>query len=222
PTDDPEINRLRRRQMRNMLATLLLSQGTPMMVAGDEFARTQQGNNNAYCQDNDISWVDWGLREKNKSQVEFVRRLTSLRHKYPILRRNLFMTGQCNEELGVKDLTWINANGHEMEHTNWGDDGMRCFGMLMDGRAQATGIRQRGHEATLLLVINGHFDLVKFTLPECPGGDIWSLLIDTNMETADEKSGGKETFKSGDSYDVTARSVLLFALQANGAGNPRK
>ncbi|MGB8480280.1 MAG: glycogen debranching protein GlgX [Acidobacteriaceae bacterium] len=220
PTDDPEINRLRRRQMRNMLATLLLSQGTPMMVAGDEFARTQQGNNNAYCQDNDISWVDWTLEEKNNEQVEFVRKLTSLRHRYPILRRNLFLTGKYNEELGVKDVTWINANGHEMEDANWGDTGMRCFGMLMDGRAQTTGIHQRGHEATLLMVINGHFDLVKFALPECPGGDRWKLLIDTNLEGAATESIEKEMFKSGDSYDVTGRSLLLFELQPEATAAP--
>jgi glycogen operon protein len=214
PTDDPKVNALRRRQMRNFLSTLLLAQGTPMMLAGDEFARTQQGNNNAYCQDNDISWVDWTLLEKNKSQVQFVQKLTALRHKYPILRRNLFLTGNFNEELGVKDVTWINANGAEMENANWGDDGMLCFGMLLDGRAQTTGVHQRGHEATLLLVINGHFDLVKFTLPEHPGGNTWALLIDTNMESTEEKSGAKETFQTGDSYDVTARSLLLFALQA--------
>jgi isoamylase len=222
PTDDPEINRLRRRQMRNLLATLLLSQGTPMMVAGDEFARTQQGNNNAYCQDNDISWVDWTLREKNKAQVQFVQKLTWLRHRYPILRRNLFLTGDYNEELGVKDVTWINANGHEMDDANWGDSGMRCFGMLMDGRAQTTGLHQRGHEATLLMVINGHFDLVKFTLPECPGGDTWKRLIDTNIEDAAAKSIEKETFKTGESYDVTARSLLLFELQPEAPLEPVK
>jgi isoamylase len=222
PTDDPEINRLRRRQMRNLLSTLLLSQGTPMMVAGDEFARTQKGNNNAYCQDNDISWVDWTLREKNNAQVQFVQKLTSLRHRYPILRRNLFLTGNYNEELGVKDVTWINANGHEMEDANWGDSGMRCFGMLMDGRAQTTGLHQRGHEATLLMVINGHFDLVKFTLPECPGGDTWKLLIDTNIEDAAAKSIEKETFKTGESYDVTARSLLLFELQPEAPLEPVK
>jgi isoamylase len=222
PTDDPEINRLRRRQMRNLLATLLLSQGTPMMVAGDEFARTQQGNNNAYCQDNDISWVDWTLMGKNKSLVRFVQKLTSLRHHYPILRRNLFLTGEYNEELGVKDVTWINANGAEMEDANWGDSGMRCFGMLMDGRAQTTGLHQRGHEATLLMVINGHFDLVKFTLPECPGGNTWKLLIDTNLENAGEESVEKETFKTGETYDVTARSLLLFDLQPDAATKSAK
>ncbi len=217
PTDDPEIDRLRRRQMRNMLATLLLSQGTPMMVAGDEFARTQQGNNNAYCQDNDISWVDWSLLQKNKAQVEFVRKLTSLRHQYPIFRRNLFLIGEYNQELGVKDVTWINANGAEMESANWGDDAMRCFGMLMDGRAQTTGIHQRGHEATMLMVINGHFDLVTFTLPKHPGGNAWTLLIDTNIEDTAEKSFEKKAFATGESYGVTARSLLLFELQAETA-----
>src|SRR6201994_4457119 len=210
PTEDPGINALRQRQIRNVLATLLLAQGTPMMLAGDEFARTQNGNNNAYCQDNEISWVNWELLEKNQQLATFTRRLMRMRHKYPILRRNLFLTGHYNEELGVKDLTWINANGSEMEQEHWGDSNMRCFGMLLDGRAQVTGIRQRGKQATLLIVINDHHDLVEFTLPECPGGDTWSLLVDTNITDNSEEG----FFKVGDSYGVTARSLLVFALQA--------
>lgn len=213
PTEDPGINELRLRQMKNMLATLLLSQGTPMLLAGDEFARTQKGNNNAYCQDDEITWVDWSLAEKNKSLVEFVKRLTGLRHKYPILRRNLFLTGQYNEELGVKDVTWINANGSEMEQGDWDDQGMRCFGMLLDGRAQTTGIKQRGKEATLLLVINDHYDLVEFTLPNAVGGCEWSLMLDTNLEKVEDAP----KFKIGDKYGVTARSVLLFALVPDAA-----
>jgi isoamylase len=208
-TEDEAILALRKRMIRNLLGTLLLAQGTPMMVAGDEFGRTQQGNNNAYCQDNEISWLNWDLHEKGEELVAFTRRLTRMRHKYPILRRNLFLTGQYNEELGVKDLTWINANGKEMEYAQWGDTNMRCFGMLLDGRAQTTGIRQRGKQATLLLVINDHHDLVEFTLPECPGGDTWSLLVDTNITDNSEKG----SFKFGDPYGVTARSLLLFALE---------
>jgi glycogen operon protein len=161
--------------------------------------------------------VDWSLQEKNKSLTRFVQKLTGLRHKYPILRRNLFLTGAYNEELGVKDVTWINADGAEMQDANWGDSGMRCFGMLMDGRAQTTGIRQRGHEATLLMVINDHFDVVMFTLPEYPGGSKWSLLIDTNLEELGMNEDGKTPFHTGDSYEVTARSVLLFALEAESA-----
>ena len=209
-TDDEAINELRLRQSRNLLATLLLSQGTPMMLAGDEFGRTQGGNNNAYCQDDEISWIDWSLSEKNADLVRFTRKLIGLRHKYPILRRNLFLTGEYNEELGVKDLSWINANGKEMDQDAWNDKNMRCIGMLLDGRAQATGVRQRGHEATMLVVINDHYDVVKFTLPEVVGGDQWSLVLDTNVM----ESGHHPNFATGEEYDVTARSVLMFALEA--------
>jgi isoamylase len=210
PTDDLEINRLRERQLRNFLATLLLSQGTPMLLAGDEFGRTQKGNNNAYCQDTEISWLDWNITEKGKSLIEFVKKLTNLRHKYAVLRRNRFLTGQYVEEVGVKDVTWINANGTEMTSEQWHDGRMACFGMLLDGRAQATGIRKSSKDATLLLVINSHSDLVKFTLPECYGGMEWSLLVDTNIADSSEKG----TFDPGDKYDVTAHSLLLFVLRA--------
>src|SRR6202453_2839953 len=210
PTDDPDIIALRKRMIRNALATLLLAQATPMLLAGDEFGRTQGGNNNAYCQDNEISWLDWDLQEKGESLIAFTRRLTNLRHRYPILRRNLFLTGKYDEELGVKDLTWINANGSEMQQEHWGDTGMRCFGMLLDGRAQVTGIKQRGREATILIVINDHHDLVKFTLPECPGGDTWWLLIDTNLTDNSERG----SFKVGEAYGVTSRSLLVFVLKA--------
>jgi isoamylase len=196
-----------------MLGTLLLSQGTPMLLAGDEFARTQQGNNNAYCQDSEISWVDWEVGEKGKSLTRFVQKLTKLRHDYPILRRSRFLTGSYNEELGVKDVTWINANGSEIKDEEWDDGNMRCFGMLMDGRAQETGIRRRGRDATMLMILNGHHDMVQFTLPECTGGSRWKLLIDTNLP--DGEGGG--AFATSDTYDVTGRSLLLFALQLDGA-----
>jgi isoamylase len=204
PTDDAGINALRQRQMRNFLGTLLMSQGTPMLLAGDEFARTQQGNNNAYCQDNQISWVDWELKEKNSSLIRFVQKLTWMRHKFPILRRNRFLTGEYSKELDVKDLTWINASGSQMRDEDWGDEGMRCFGMLIDGRAQPTGVRQRGTEATMLLVLN----LVEFTLPSPPGGTTWTRLIDTNVPDDEDTP----SFKTGESYAVTARSLLLFVL----------
>ncbi len=210
PTKDKQINELRERQIRNILATLLLSQGTPMLLAGDEFGRTQKGNNNAYCQDDEISWLDWNTKVKGKRLIKFVKKLTSLRHKYPVLRRNLFLTGEYNDELGVKDVTWINANGREMEDQQWGDHGMRCFGMLLDGRAQTTGIRQRGKEATLLIIVNEHSDAVKFTLPESPGGEQWALLIDTNDPDGDHQA---TAFHIGEEYDITPRSLRMFALE---------
>ena len=208
PTDDPAINALRERQMRNMLATLLLSQGTPMLLAGDEFGRTQQGNNNAYCQDNLISWVDWKLAASNVALIRLVQKLTALRHKYAILRRNRFLTGAYDEELEVKDLTWINASGAEMKSEDWSDGNMRCFGMLMDGRARPTGVRQRGTEATMLLVLNAHHDLVQFTLPACAGGEHWTVVLDTNFPDSETV----ESLAAGDKYAVTARSLLLFVL----------
>jgi len=208
PTEDPVINALRERQIRNMLATLLLSQGTPMMLAGDEFGRTQQGNNNAYCQDNEISWLNWNLEDKGKSLIRLVQKLTGLRHKFAILRRNRFLTGAFDEELEIKDLTWINASGAEMRDQDWADGNMRCFGMLMDGRARPSGVRQRGTQATMLLVLNAHYDLVEFTLPATAGGAAWTVVLDTNVphEESDER------FASGDKYGVTGRSLLLFAL----------
>ena len=212
PTEDAAIKGLRKRQMKNMLATLLLAQGTPMLLAGDEFARTQRGNNNAYGQDNEISWVDWNVDEPGERLIRFVKKLTGLRHRYPILRRTRFLTGVYNEDLGVKDVTWINATGAEMQEADWKDGNTRCFGMLLDGRAQTTGIKQRGKEATLLIIFNSWHDVVKFTLPPAPGHDgdarSWELVADTNMPDLPQ---GKR-FEQGVVYEVTSRSLLLFEL----------
>jgi glycogen operon protein len=181
-----------------------------MLLAGDEFGRTQRGNNNAYCQDNEISWLDWKLAEGNQPLLRFVQKMTALRMRYPILRRNRFLTGAYDEELEVKDLTWINASGDEMRDEDWQDARMRCFGMLMDGRARPTGLRQRGTEATMLLVLNAHHDLVQFTLPACPGGEHWALALDTNVPDSDDAA----SFASHSKYGMTGRSLVLFALIA--------
>jgi glycogen operon protein len=147
-----------------MLATLFFSQGTPMLLAGDEFGRTQKGNNNAYCQDNEISWVDWeGIKEEGQSLIAFCRKLLRLRNSLPILRRGRFLTAEYNPALEVKDVTWINASGKEMQKSDWEDGKMRCFGMLIDGRAQTSGIKRQASDVTLLIVVNGYYDLVKFT-----------------------------------------------------------
>src|SRR5262245_13230923 len=208
PTEDAAIAGLRKRQMKKMLATLLLSQGTPMLLAGDEFARTQQGNNNAYCQDNEISWVHWTDDDRTRRMIAFVQRLTGLRHRYPILRRKRFLSGVHNDELGVKDVAWINATGVEMTEAHWKDPHVRCFGMLLDGRAQETGIRRRGEAATLLIIFNPWQDVVKFTLPAAPGGSVWTLRVDTNFPDSTEEP----RFDFGHGYEVTARSLLLFQL----------
>ncbi len=206
-TEDADINALRARQMRNMLAVLLLSQGTPMLLAGDEFARTQNGNNNAYCQDNEIGWVNWDIKEKGDALIRFTKKLTRLRREFPILRRSRFLTGALDEELGVRDVTWINATGLPIADEEWHDANMRCFGMMLDGRARATGISQLGSETTVLLVLNAYHDVVQFTLPDCNGCAGWRLLLDTNIP---EDEG--ELFDVSHVYDVTARSFVAFQL----------
>jgi len=202
------VNGLRKRQMKNMLATLLLSQGTPMLLAGDELEHTQKGNNNAYCQDNELSWLDWDIGDPEARLIRFVKKLIGLRQKYPVLRQKRFPCGVDNEELGIKDVTWISATGKEMTPAEWDDPNTRSLGMLLDGRAPPSGIRQRGQEATLLIVFNGWQDVVNFTLPEAPDGQWWDLVADTNMSDLPEGS----RFAIGHVYEVTGRSLLLFEL----------
>jgi isoamylase len=209
PTDDPKITALRERQKRNMLATLLLSQGTPMLLAGDEFGRTQQGNNNAYCQDNEISWVNWDFGEREVELAEFVRKAIALRRSFPILRRSRFLTGEYNADLDVKDVRWLTPSATDIEDGQWSDASARCFGMLMDGRAQASGIKRPASDATALLVLNAHHEAVNFTIPDVVGGTTWRRLLDTNVP----EEGVRESFENGDEYTVNARSVVLFVLE---------
>ena len=209
PTDDPEIRELRLRQMRNLLATLLFSQGTPMLLAGDEFGRTQQGNNNAYCQDNELSWVDWNIDEEGQELIAFTRRLIALRRAYPILRRGRFLVGHYNEELGVKDVTWLTPDGVEMGEEQWHDGEARCMGMLMDGRAQPTGIRRSGADATLLLILNAHHEAVDFLLPEVAEGSAWVNLLDSNQP----RQRATEHLPFDSRYQAAPRSLLLFKLE---------
>ncbi|MGE4063530.1 MAG: glycogen debranching protein GlgX [Rhodospirillaceae bacterium] len=215
-TKDPRIIALRERQKRNMLATLFLAQGTPMLVAGDERGRTQRGNNNSYCQDNEISWLDWTETPESRSLTAFVRRLIGLRTEYPVLRQGRYLTAVFNEEIGVKDSSWYAPDATEMTHEQWCDGKARCVGVLLDGRAQPSGIRKQGAEATLLWILNAHHDVVLFTLPEAPGGAGWKLLLDTNQ--VETTRGG--TFTFGHVYEVTPRSTLLLQLQAQDAGTP--
>ena len=142
----------------------------------------------------------------------FARKLIVLRDTLPVLRRGRFLTGHWNETLGVKDVTWVNAAGNEMKPEEWHDGNMRCFGMLMDGRAQATGIMRPASDATLLLVVNAHHDVVVFTLPEAAGANRWYCLLDTN----DPDRGELPDFTSHDRYEVAGRSLRLFALEAHG------
>jgi isoamylase len=212
PTDDPKIIAVRERQKRNLMATLILAQGTPMILAGDEFGHSQKGNNNAYAQDNEITWLDWGnIGSDGKDLREFTRKLLAVRRAYPILHRGRYLVGEYNEELDVKDVSWLSPTGEEMQQAQWHDPHARCFGMLLDGRAQPTGIRRRGSDATLLLVMNAHDDVVNFTLPEVPEGKRWMLLVDTNIPDLTDA----ETFPFGHAYQVTGRSFLVLVLSTD-------
>src|SRR3954465_6050339 len=208
PTGDRNILDLRNRQKRNMLATPLFSQGTPMILGGDEFGRTQQGNNNAYCQDNDVTWFDWNLDDDGKHLLAFTKRLIKLLHDYPILRRSRFLTGAHDGELNVRDVTWINAGGGEMSEADWNTPWIKCFGMLLDGRTRKTAMPRHGEDQTVLMIMNSFEGSVPFKLPHATGGSQWSLLVDTNIP--DAPSGA--TFAFASTYQVTGRSLLLFAL----------
>lgn len=184
-----------------------------MLLAGDEFGRTQQGNNNAYCQDNEISWADWHHDGDQAALVRFVRRLTDLRRQYAVLRQTRFLTSDWNEALGARDSTWLTPEGKEMTTGNWHDPHGRCVGLLLDGRAQSTGIRRQGSEATLLLILNAHHDVVPFKLPEVEGGRDWRRLVDTNLPEEDTDPDEPVRLPFGHEYHVTGRSLLLFALR---------
>jgi glycogen operon protein len=213
PTDNQGVLTLRERQKRNMLATLLFSQGTPMLLGGDEFGRTQKGNNNAYCQDNEISWVNWDHGEDAHVLNRIAERLTSLRQRFPILHQGRFLNEQWNEELGLKDSTWLTPAGTEMTPENWQGPAARSVALLLDGRAQVSGFKRRGSEATLLLMFNAHHDVVAFKLPEVKGGRDWERLLDTNLPDEDDDEEDRVRLRFGHKYQVTGRSLLLFVLR---------
>jgi glycogen operon protein len=180
-----------------------------MILAGDEFGRTQKGNNNTYCQDNELSWLNWDLKEEKSSLVRFVQKLTRMRHKYSILHHNRFLTGEYNEDLNLKDVTWIRTDGLEMESNDWDNPDIKCFGMIMDGRAPVSGLRRPGKEITILIILNAHEEAVTFTLPDSSGGVQWRRVIDTNLP--DDES--EPLFNIGTPYEVAGRTLGMFALK---------
>jgi isoamylase len=206
PTDDAQIRALRERQKRNLLATLLLAQGTPMLLAGDEFGHSQRGNNNAYAQDNEISWIDWeAVGPGGEALRAFTARLIALRQQHPALRQRRFLGTFRDEGRGIKDVTWLNSDGSELATPDWEDHGHRCLGMMLDGRA----VPDPG-AASLLLLLNAHDGDVEFMLPEVSG--TWRPLVDTfdPEAPADAQSPGKP-------WLLHARSLSLFVLEPAGA-----
>jgi isoamylase len=179
--DDPEICELRYRLMRTFLATLAFSQGVPMLAHGDEVARTQLGNNNAYAQDNELTWMPWDLTPEQQQLQAFTRKLLALRQAHPVLRRRHFFRGALMEGSKRKDVTWLRPDGKEMQDADWGNAEEQCFGMLIDGKATDE-VDDRGHVVsgdTLLLVLNGGETPVRFTLPALGEMKIWVVMVDT-------------------------------------------
>jgi glycogen operon protein len=216
PTDDAEILRLREQQKRNMLATLLLSQGIPMIVAGDEIGRTQGGNNNAYCQDNEISWLDWDLDAPRRALGEFTRRMIAFRHAHPVFRRRDFFQGRALHGSDIKDIAWLKPDGAEMSDEEWNDDFARCLGVYFSG-ASLNDTDARGRpivDGSFLVLFNAHHETIGFHLPEMNGALEWMRRIDTAL---DDGGFAPARFRSGDSYPLRGRSIVVLM---QGGGKP--
>jgi glycogen operon protein len=220
PTDDPDVTALRARQRRNMLTTLLLSQGVPMLTAGDEWARTQHGNNNAYCQDNEISWLNWEHTEEQNQLFEFSRRLIQLRREHPVFRRPKFFQGRRIRGSEIKDVMWFNPGGNEMSDEEWASPFARCLGMLLSGDTidVLSFHGEPTRDQTFLLLINAHYEPIPFVLPGEEQLE-WRLLIDTVDEDGFIDDGDK--FSSGDEVELEGRATKLLRLTAGSQARAR-
>ncbi len=211
PTEDPEINALRRRQLRNLLATLFFSQGVPMLCGGDEFARTQHGNNNAYCQDNEISWFNWDQTPEQKELMEFTRRIIAMRRAHPVLRRPKFFQGRRIRGAGVKDIMWLDTEGCEMADDHWNSGYTRCLAMLLSG--DTMDVRDRHGEVirddTFLVLFNAHHEPVSFTLSGKKDLS-WEVCVNTQYESGLPSEA--KSHASGDELECIGRSMCVLRL----------
>ncbi len=205
PTSDPGVLALRERQMRNILATLFLSQGVPMLSGGDEVGRTQHGNNNAFCQDNDLSWTDWHLTADSRSLLAFTTGLIQLRQDEPVLHRRNFFQGRAIRGSGVQDIAWLGAGGHELSDRDWQSD-LRCFGMLLPGNAidETDDRGRRIVGSTLFVMYNAGADAVPFMLPRTPTAERWTRVFDTAHPAA-----APAEFAGVSHYTLEGRSVVV-------------
>jgi isoamylase len=211
PTDDPQINALRERQRRNFLTTLFLSEGVAMLLGGDEWGRTQKGNNNAYCQDNEISWFDWKHDEKQNQFLEFTRKLISFRKAHPVFRRSKFFQGRRIRGSEIRDVMWFNPGGSEMSEEEWASPFVRCVGMLLSGDTVDV-VNFEGEpirDDTFLLLINAHHEAIPFVLPGQENLE-WELILDTMDPNGFLTEPRK--FASGDDVDIAGRACCLLQL----------
>jgi len=207
PTNDAAINELRERQVRNLLGTLLLSQGVPMMLAGDEIGRTQRGNNNGYCHDSEISWVDWALDPARDRLLEYARRMIALRRSHPVFRRRHFFQGRSVRGSGEKDIAWLTPDGSEMSVDEWDNNFARCLGVFLGGEALQE-VDERGRRVvddSFLLLFNAHHDAIPFKLPDLGSGG-WLALVDTAFGNGLLPEG---TYQPNGTYKLAGRSLAL-------------
>ena len=219
-TDDPEINALRARQQRNFLLTLMLSQGVPMVLHGDEFGRSQRGNNNVYCQDNEISWVDWDLEPWQEELLAFTRRAVALRREHPVFRRRRFFAGVSRDEGTPADIAWFAPDGRTMGPDDWANHEARSMLVFLNGEAIPEP-DQRGERVvgdSFLVAFNGHYEPLTFTLPEEVYGDGWLVALDTSDDTAGSVSifDDATTLLPGLELQVAERSIVVLRRPRNG------
>jgi len=215
-TDDPNILALRDKQTRNFLATLLLSQGVPMLLAGDEIGRTQRGNNNAYCQDNEISWIDWKLDRSRRELLDFTRFLIRLRHEHPVLKRRHFFQGRRIRGSEVKDLAWFRSDGKEMSDEDWNNPELRSFALRLAGDAIEE-LDDRGNRIvgdTLLILLNAYHEAIPFILPAHQRKVRWQFVLDTNEPNFAKAM--HRPMRGGEVYELKARSLVLWCLPKHG------
>ena len=207
-TDDPGVSALRERQKRNMYATLLFSQGVPMVYGGDELSHSKGGNNNTYCQDNQITWANWELDDRRKSFLEFCQKCTQIVAEQPVLQRRKFFSGRAIRGSGIKDISFFDPNGGEMSDDAWGNDSIRCIGVRLAGDL-INEVDERGEPVkgdTLLLLLNAHWEELKFSLPGTADGDVWQTLVDTADHDRDP---GKAVFGDDEKFPLYGRSLAL-------------
>ena len=208
PTDDPEVNALRLRQQRNFLATLFVSQGVPMLLHGDEFGRTQQGNNNTYCQDNELSWVDWDLDEDQRDLLDFTQRMIALHHAHPVLRRRRFFAGDAAKggESEIGDIEWFTPGAHHMDDEDWGAWFAKSMMVFLNGDAipEPDGRGEKIRDDSLLVLLNADANGIDFTLPPESYGVVWR----TELDTFDRSYVGR-LHSAGETMRVAGRSVTV-------------
>ena len=213
PTDDVKIVELRERQKRNFLTTLLLSQGVPMVCGGDEISRTQRGNNNAYCQDNEISWFDWKLDGRRRDLLAFTRFLIRLRRRHPVFRRRQFFFGRRIHGSEVKDLSWFRYDGREMTPEDWNNPITRCFGLRLAGDAigEPDAMGRRVVDDTFLVMLNAHHEPMPFTLPAHHKSVRWEPVLDPREPNGRPRRG--RALRGGETYEMAARSMAVLGLR---------